>query len=68
MENYASHTKFLTGSYLGLLRAGGAQHHRQLLAFFGWAAVDSAFWAQGLNVVADFIDRLEQYDASSSER
>jgi oligoendopeptidase F len=45
--------------YLGMLRAGGTLHHRELLAPFGLDASDPAFWATGLDVVAGLIDELE---------
>ncbi len=45
--------------YLAMLRAGGSQHHRELLAPFGLDAADPAFWDKGLGVIAGFIDELE---------
>jgi oligoendopeptidase F len=45
--------------YLDMLRAGGTLRHRELLAPFGLDASDPAFWRQGLDVVAGFIDELE---------
>ncbi|MCH8467084.1 MAG: M3 family oligoendopeptidase [Roseinatronobacter sp.] len=45
--------------YFALLSAGGAQHHRDLLAPFGLDASDPAFWEQGLSMIAGFIDELE---------
>ncbi len=46
--------------YLDLLRAGGTRRHRELLAPFGLDASDPAFWQRGLDVIAGFIDELEQ--------
>ena len=46
--------------YLDLLRAGGTRRHRELLAPFGLDAADPAFWQRGLDVIAGFIDQLEQ--------
>ena len=46
--------------YLELLRAGGTKRHRELLAPFGLDAADPAFWQRGLDVIAGFIDQLEQ--------
>ncbi|WP_369796805.1 M3 family oligoendopeptidase [Belnapia sp. F-4-1] len=46
--------------YLDLLRAGGTLRHRELLAPFGLDASDPAFWQRGLDVIAGFIDELEQ--------
>jgi oligoendopeptidase F len=45
--------------YLDLLRAGGAQRHKELLAPFGLDASDPAFWGKGLGVIAGLIDELE---------
>ena len=46
--------------YLQMLRAGGTKRHRELLAPFGLDASDPAFWKKGLDVIAGFIDELEQ--------
>jgi oligoendopeptidase F len=46
--------------YLDMLRAGGTKPHKDLLAPFGLDASDPAFWAKGLDVIAGFIDELEQ--------
>ncbi|WP_043336500.1 M3 family oligoendopeptidase [Belnapia moabensis] len=46
--------------YLDLLRAGGTLRHKELLAPFGLDASDPAFWQRGLDVIAGFIDELEQ--------
>ena len=46
--------------YLDMLRAGGTKRHRELLAPFGLDASDPAFWRRGLDVIAGFIDELEQ--------
>jgi len=48
------------GKYLEMLAAGGTRRHKELLAPFGLDAGDPAFWAKGLNVIAGFIDELEQ--------
>lgn len=45
--------------YLEMLRAGGSKRHRELLAPFGLDASDPAFWRRGLDVIAGFIDELE---------
>ena len=45
--------------YLELLRAGGTQRHKELLAPFGLDASDPVFWAKGLSVIEGFIDELE---------
>ena len=48
--------------YLELLRAGGSQRHRELLAPFGLDAGDPEFWRKGLSVVEGMIDELERLD------
>ncbi|HTC12185.1 MAG TPA: M3 family oligoendopeptidase, partial [Acetobacteraceae bacterium] len=46
--------------YLDMLRAGGTKRHKELLTPFGLDASDPAFWHKGLDVIAGFIDELEQ--------
>ena len=46
--------------YLKMLQAGGTKRHKELLAPFGLDASDPAFWKKGLDVIAGFIDELEQ--------
>ena len=55
----AGHPGF-QAKYLDMLRAGGTKRHKELLAPFGLDASDPAFWKKGLDVVAGFIDELEQ--------
>lgn len=45
--------------YFDMLRAGGSQHHKELLAPFGLDASDPAFWDKGLSMIEGFIDELE---------
>jgi len=45
--------------YFDMLKAGGAKHHKELLAPFGLDASDPAFWDKGLALIAGFIDELE---------
>ncbi|MEM6618093.1 MAG: M3 family oligoendopeptidase [Pseudomonadota bacterium] len=45
--------------YFAMLRAGGSQHHSELLAPFGLDASDPAFWDKGLSLIERFIDELE---------
>ena len=45
--------------YFAMLRAGGSQHHKELLAPFGLDASDPAFWNKGLSMIEGFIDQLE---------
>lgn len=53
------HPDFTT-KYLDMLRAGGSKRYPELLAPFGLNAGTSTFWQQGLNVIIDMIDELEQ--------
>jgi len=46
--------------YLDLLRAGGTQRHRELLAPFGLDAANPAFWQRGLDLISGYIDELER--------
>jgi oligoendopeptidase F len=45
--------------YLELLRAGGTRRHKELLAPFGLDATDPEFWAKGLAIIEDMIERLD---------
>jgi len=45
--------------YTAMLQAGGTLRHQELLAPFGLDASRPDFWAQGLNIIAGFIDELE---------
>ena len=45
--------------YFDMLAAGGAKHHKELLAPFGLDASDPAFWDKGLGLIEGFIDELE---------
>ncbi len=63
---YAAYAAGLPGfeaKYFDLLKAGGSQHHRALLAPFGLDATDPAFWDKGLSMIAGFIDELEAMEA-----
>ena len=57
-----SHPDFVA-KYFALLKAGGSQHHSQLLAPFGLDARDPQFWDKGLSVLSGFIDELEALEA-----
>jgi oligoendopeptidase F len=45
--------------YLAMLEAGGTLRHKELLKPFGLDATNPAFWQQGLNIISDMIDELE---------
>lgn len=49
--------------YRAMLAAGGTLRHRELLQPFGLDASKPDFWAQGLKVISDFIDELEELGA-----
>ena len=62
---YAVYESGLPGfqeKYFEMLKAGGAKHHRELLAPFGLDASDPAFWDKGLSMIAGMIDELEAMD------
>jgi len=48
--------------YINMLKAGGSQHHTELLKPFGLNASDPKFWELGLNLISDMIDELESLD------
>jgi len=48
--------------YFDMLRAGGAKHHREVLAPFGLDAADPQFWRGGLKLIVSMIDELEALD------
>ncbi len=50
--------------YLELLKAGGSQHHSDLLKPFGLDARDPQFWSLGLSMIERLIDELEATDPS----
>lgn len=45
--------------YFEMLKAGGSQHHKDLLAPFGLDAGDPKFWDKGLSMISAMIDELE---------
>lgn len=57
---YESQYPNFTALYIDLLKAGGSKRYPELLMPFGLDAKNPDFWQQGLNVVAGFIDELEQ--------
>ena len=56
---YESGLPDFQSKYFDLLAAGGAKHHKELLAPFGLDASDPAFWDKGLSMIEGFIDELE---------
>ena len=64
-EFQAGHPGFEV-KYRQMLQAGGTKVHRDLLAPFGLDASDPAFWRRGLDIIAGFIDELEQGDVAEA--
>ena len=56
---YEANPDGFADKYFALLKAGGSQHHKDLLAPFGLDASDPAFWDKGLSMISDMIDELE---------
>ena len=52
--------------YFEMLKAGGSQHHKDLLAPFGLDAGDPKFWDKGLSMISSMIDELEAMEDSDS--
>ena len=52
--------------YFEMLKAGGSQHHKDLLAPFGLDAGDPKFWDKGLSMISAMIDELEAMEDSGS--
>lgn len=50
--------------YLEMLRAGGTKYHAELLAPFELDANDPAFWRNGLVMIEQLIDEIEQLEES----
>jgi oligoendopeptidase F len=48
--------------YFAMLKAGGTQHHSDLLKPFGLDASDPQFWHKGLSVISAMIDELEMME------
>jgi len=56
---YAEGDAGFEDKYFEMLKAGGAKHHKELLAPFGLDASDPKFWDKGLSMISGFIDELE---------
>jgi oligoendopeptidase F len=62
---YARYSEAAEGfqqKYFAMLKAGGSQHHKELLAPFGLDASDPAFWDKGISVIEGFINEIEALD------
>ena len=58
-EAAAGNAKAFEKKYIEMLRAGGTLRHKELLAPFGIDISKPAFWQEGLNIIAGYIDQLE---------
>ncbi len=56
---YAEGDEGFEDKYFEMLKAGGAKHHKELLAPFGLDASDPKFWDKGLSMISSMIDELE---------
>jgi oligoendopeptidase F len=59
---YAEAADGFQQKYFAMLKAGGSQHHKALLAPFGLDASDPAFWDKGISVIESFINEIEALD------
>ncbi|MBP9752567.1 MAG: M3 family oligoendopeptidase [Proteobacteria bacterium] len=58
-QKYQTEPDGFQDKYLDLLKAGGSLHHKELLEPFNLNASDSAFWQNGLSVVINLLNQLE---------
>jgi oligoendopeptidase F len=66
---YARYSEAAEGfqqKYFAMLKAGGTQHHKELLAPFGLDASDPAFWDKGISVIEGFIHEIEALDRAGN--
>lgn len=61
---YQESAEGFQAKYFAMLKAGGTQHHSELLKPFGLDASDPGFWQKGLKVIEGFIDELEAMEAA----
>ena len=61
---YQESAEGFQAKYFTMLKAGGTQHHGELLKPFGLDASDPAFWQKGLKVIEGFIDELEAMETA----
>jgi len=52
--------KNFEAKYLEMLAAGGAKHHKEMLAPFNLSVRDPKFWQAGLDVIISYINQLEE--------
>ncbi|MDA1284927.1 MAG: M3 family oligoendopeptidase [Proteobacteria bacterium] len=60
---YQDGTPDFQAKYFDMLKAGGAKHHKELLAPFGLDASDPKFWDKGLSMIESMIDELEAMES-----
>ena len=66
MRSIKTAPKGLRISIFAMLKAGGSQHHKDLLAPFGLDAGDPKFWDKGLSMISAMIDELEAMEDGGS--
>ncbi len=59
---YEEHPEGFKDRYFAMLKAGGSQHHKELLAPFGLDLSDPKFWDKGIGLIAGMIEELERMD------
>jgi oligoendopeptidase F len=65
-EQAAGRGADFTQKYIDLLQAGGSKGHKELLAPFGIDISRPDFWQKGLDVIARFIDDLEELETQKA--
>ncbi|CAO5678485.1 MAG: Oligoendopeptidase F, plasmid [Holosporales bacterium] len=58
-EQYKTSPAGFEDKYITLLKSGGSLHHKDLLKPFGLNASDPMFWENGLNVIKNLLNQLE---------
>ncbi len=58
-QGKAGNGKAFSEKYIEMLKAGGTLRHTELLAPFGIDISKPAFWQQGLDIIAGYIDQLK---------
>lgn len=58
-QYYCDHPDGFADKYIDLLKAGGSKHHKELLKPFNLDASCKDFWQNGLKVITNLLDELE---------
>ena len=59
-QMYRAGLEGFADKYVDMLRAGGTLTHSELLKPFGLDAKDPQFWRNGIDVIVELIDEIEQ--------